>query len=131
MDSPSDCEKYGHSFCYECINQLKCHFGCKNKSLKPSSMKIKNILNSLKFKCVNEDCKQIILYSEVKRHDNICIIHANIKKIICPNNVCNKRSLNKDLENHVKNECEHTLIKCQYYDYKFNKKNIKSQESTC
>jgi len=41
MDSPTDCEKYGHSFCYECINQLKCPFCCKNKPLKPSSMAIK------------------------------------------------------------------------------------------
>ena len=69
-------------------------------------MAIKNILSNLKFKCLNEDCKQIILYSDVKRHDNIC----EYQKIICPNNGCNKRLLKKDLENHVKNECEHTLI---------------------
>ena len=127
MDNPTDCENCGHSFCYECINKLKCPFGCQNKSLKPSSMAIKNILSNLKFKCLNEDCKQIILYSDVKRHDSIC----EYQKIICPNNGCNKRLLKKDLENHVKNECEYTLIKCQYCDYKFNKQSIKSHESTC
>jgi len=49
-------------------------------------------------------------------------LYDNIKKIICSNDGCNKRLLKKDLENHVKNEYEHTLIKCQYCDYKFNKK---------
>ena len=127
MDNPTDCENCGHSFCYECINKLKCPFGCQNKSLKSSSMAIKNILSNLKFKCLNDGCKEIILYSDVKRHDNIC----EFQKIICPNNGCNKRLLKKDLENHVKNECEHTLIKCQYCDYKFDKKDIKSHENSC
>ena len=62
MDNPTDCENCGHSFCYECINKLKCPFGCTNKSLKPSSMAIKNILSNIKFKCLNEECKEIILY---------------------------------------------------------------------
>ena len=127
MDNPTDCENCGHSFCYECINKLKCPFGCINKTLKPSSMAIKNILSNIKFKCLNENCKEIILYSDVKRHDNIC----EFQNIICPNNGCNKRLLKKDLEEHVKKECEFTLIKCQYCDYKFDKKNIKSHESTC
>ena len=95
MDSPTDCENCGHSICYECINKLKCPFGCKNKSLKPSSMAIKNILSNLKFKCLNEECKEVILYSDVKRHDNIC----EFQKIICPNNGCNKKLLKKELEN--------------------------------
>ena len=33
MDNPTDCENCGHSFCYKCINKLKCPFGCINKSL--------------------------------------------------------------------------------------------------
>ena len=127
MDNPTDCENCGHSFCYECINKLKCPFGCINKTLKPSSMAIKNILSNIKFKCLNENCKEIILYSDVKRHDSIC----EYKNIICPNNGCNKRLLKKDLEYHVKKECEFTLIKCQYCDYKFDKKIIKSHENTC
>ena len=127
MDNPTDCENCGHSFCYECIDKLKCPFGCINKSLKPSSMAIKNILSNIKFKCLNEGCKEIILYSDVKRHDNIC----EYQNIICPNNGCNKRLLKKDLEEHVKKECEYNLIKCQYCDYKFDKNNIKNHESTC
>ena len=127
MDNPTDCENCGHSFCYECINKLKCPFGCTNKSLKPSSMAIKNILSNIKFKCLNEECKEIILYSNVKRHDNVC----EYQKIICPNNGCNKKLLKKELEDHIKKECQFNLIKCQYCDYKFDKNKIKSHESTC
>ena len=127
MDNPTDCENCGHSFCYECIKQLKCPFGCQNKSLKPSSMAIKNILSNIKFKCLNPECKETILYSDVKRHDNIC----EFQTIICPNIGCEKRLLKKDLENHVKNECEFALVKCKYCDYKFDKKKIKNHEDNC
>ena len=102
MDNPTDCESCGHSFCFECIKKLKCPFKCKNKELKPSSQNLKDILNKLKFKCLNKGCEQTLNYSDVKLHDKNC----DFQEIICPNNNCNKKLIKRNLENHVLNECQ-------------------------
>ena len=127
MDNPTDCETCGHSFCYECIKNLKCPFKCKNKSLKPSSQNLKDILNKLQFKCKNKDCEEIILYPDVKRHDKIC----EFQEIICPNNGCNKKLIKKNLENHVINECLFSIVKCKFCGYSFNKNDIANHENSC
>ena len=106
MDNPTDCETCGHSFCYDCIKNLKCPFKCQNKKLKPSSQTLKDILSKLKFKCMNKNCEKILNYSDVKIHDKNC----DFQEIICPNNNCNKKLLKKNLENHVLNECQYSLI---------------------
>ena len=55
-------------------------------------------------------------------------IKNEFRKIICPNICFNKKLLKKELENHIKNECECTLIKFHYCDYKFDKNNIENHE---
>ena len=127
MDNPTDCENCGHSFCYDCINNLKCPFGCENKQLKPSSMVIKNILSNLKFNCPNSGCDEVIEYQDVKRHDSTC----PFQKIVCPNNGCNKKLLRKDLESHVKNECEYTLVTCPNCGEKISKKLLEKHQTAC
>ena len=127
MVNPIDCESCGHSFCNECISKSKCPFGCEKKSFKPSSMGIKNLLINLKFKCPNEGCKEIISYIDVKAHDNIC----PFQKLICPNRDCEEQLLKKDLENHIKNVCEYTMIKCSYCNYKFPRCQIAEHEKMC
>lgn len=106
MDNPTDCETCGHSFCYDCIKNLKCPFKCQNKKLKPSSQTLKDILSKLKFKCMNKNCEKILNYSDVKIHDKNC----DFQEIICPDNNCDKKLLKKNLENHVLNECQYSLI---------------------
>ena len=127
MDNPTDCETCGHSFCYECIKNLNCPFKCKEKKLKPSSQNLKDILSKLKFKCPNKGCEQILNYTDVKRHNKIC----DFQEIICPNKGCNKKLLKKNLENHVLNECQFSLVKCPYCDYQFNKNEITKHEKSC
>ena len=127
MDNPTDCETCGHSFCYECIKNLKCPFKCKDKQLKPSSQSLKDFLGKLKFKCLNKDCEQILNYTDVKRHDKIC----DFQEIICPNNGCNQKLVKKNLENHVLDECQYSLVKCHYCEYQFNKNEITQHENTC
>ena len=34
MDNPTDCETCGHSYCNECIKNLKCPFNCKTIMIK-------------------------------------------------------------------------------------------------
>ena len=127
MINPTDCESCGHSFCNQCISKSKCPFGCEKKSFKPSSMGIKNLLINLKFKCPNEGCKEIISYIDVKTHDNIC----PFQKMICPNKDCEEQLLKKDLEDHIKNICKYTLIKCSYCNYKFPRYQMPEHEKMC
>jgi len=127
MVNPTDCENCGHSFCNECISKSNCPFGCEKKSFKPASMGIRNLLNNLKFNCPNEGCKEIISYIDVKTHDNIC----PFQKMICPNKECNEQLLKKDLENHIKNDCKYSLIKCNYCNYKFPRCQISEHEKVC
>ena len=127
MDNPTDCETCGHSFCYECIKNLKCPFKCKNQQLKPSSQSLKDILSKLKFKCLNKDCNEILNYKDIKRHDKIC----DFQEIICPNNGCNKKLIRKNLENHILNECQFILVKCPYCEFQFNKNEISKHKKSC
>ena len=127
MDNPTDCESCGHSFCFECIQNLKCPFKCKTKKLKSSSQNLKDILSKIKFKCLNKDCNQILNYNDVKNHDKNC----DFQEMICPNKGCDKKLIKKNLENHVINECQFTLIKCPYCDFQFNKNEITKHEKSC
>ena len=127
MIKPTDCEECGHSYCQECITKLKCPFGCRTKSLKPSSIGILNLLKNLKFNCQNEGCDSIIPYIEVKSHDANC----EYQKVLCTNKRCKKRIIKKELENHVKNLCKYTLIKCKYCNTEYIRKEIKQHEKLC
>lgn len=127
MINPTDCEICGHSFCNDCITKTKCPFGCEKKSLKPSSMGIKNLLNNLKFSCSNEGCKETISYLDIKTHDNNC----PYQKMVCPNKDCEKQLLKKDLENHINNDCEYVMIKCSYCNNKFPRAQIAEHEKMC
>ena len=127
MDNPTDCESCGHSFCFECIQNLKCPFKCKTKKLKSSSQNLKDILSKIKFKCLNKDCNQILNYNDIKNHDKNC----DFQEMICPNKGCDKKLIKKNLENHVINECQFTLIKCPYCDFQFNKNEITKHEKSC
>ena len=127
MIKPTDCEECGHSYCQECITKLKCPFGCRTKSLKPSSIGILNLLKNLKFNCQNEGCESVIPYIEVKSHDATC----EYQKVLCSNKRCKKRIIKKELENHVKNLCKYTLIKCKYCNTEYIRKEIKQHEKLC
>ena len=127
MINPTDCESCGHSFCYECISKSKCPFGCEKKNLKPSSNGITNLLNNLKFKCINEGCDEIINYIDIKTHENIC----PFQKMICPNQQCGCHILKKNLEKHIKEECNYSLISCENCGYKFPRCQISEHEKMC
>ena len=127
MINPTDCEYCGHSFCYECISKEKCPFNCVKKNLKPASNGITNLLNNLKFKCINEGCDEEINYIDIKTHENIC----PFQKMICPNQQCGLQVLKKDLENHIKDECNYTMITCENCGYKFPRCQISEHEKMC
>ena len=124
---PTDCEKCGHSFCYNCISTKECPFKCKEKILKSSSMGIKKMLNKLIFKCENQGCKKIIPYLNVNEHDSTC----DFLIITCPNEECGKKLPMKDFEEHIKKECKYAFKQCKYCKYQFPKNIINEHEVNC
>ena len=127
MVNPTDCELCGHSYCNDCISKLKCPFGCKSKNLKPSSMGIRNLLDKLIFKCLNEGCNEKIPYSNVRQHDQSC----EFAKITCPSQNCGIQLPKKDMEYHIKNECKFSFVTCKYCGYEFPKNKINEHENIC
>ena len=124
LKNPYDCSSCGNSFCYNCISNLlksnkKCPFNCENFTIKPSSYGIISYLSKLNFYCKNKDygCNEIISYQNLDIHEKECKYFYTI----CPNGQCNKKLLWDSLENHLKNECFYTLIKCQYCNQDFNR----------
>ena len=117
LKNPYDCSICGNTFCYNCINNIikenkQCPFNCTNFSIKPSSYIITSYLNTLNFSCLNKDngCNEIISYNNLDKHDKECkYFYTN-----CPNIQCNKKMKWRLLENHLRNECEYSLLKCPH-----------------
>ena len=127
MLDPKDCEECGHSYCNECISKLNCPFGCKKKSIKNTSVGIINLLKNIKFNCQNDGCTCIIPYDEVKNHD----LNCEYQKVQCTNKRCKKKIIKSQLENHIKNECKYSLIKCKYCKSEYFRKEINEHEKLC
>jgi hypothetical protein len=113
--NPVDCNECQHSFCHGCINYLKsegisCPYGCdlKNFHANTSSLGIKNILSMLRFKCINPECQESILYDDVILHDQTC----QYKPVYCPN--CKAQVLSGSLESHIKDNCDSRTAKCEH-----------------
>jgi hypothetical protein len=132
MINPYDCEICEQSFCYDCImnlfeNDKLCPGGCEEKKLKQSSSGIKVMLQGLNFKCINNECKDVIPYKDYMTHLKDC----KYSNIICPNLGCNKQMKKQLLENHVNNECEFTVYKCENCEYDFKKDAFQEHLETC
>ena len=117
LKNPYDCTICGNTFCHNCINQLliqnkKCPFTCVNFKIKPSSYYITSYLNKLQFSCLNKEngCDEIISYNNIDKHDQECKYFYTK----CPNIQCGKKMKWTLLENHLKNECEYSVLNCTY-----------------
>lgn len=127
MINPTDCEKCGHSYCFDCINDFRCPFSCENSNIRPSSVGIKLILNNLNFRCDNDGCEENILYSNLINHD----FHCEYKLIKCPNLNCGINLAKKNLQNHIENECKYTIERCRYCGYEFPRGEVKNHVESC
>jgi len=127
MINPSDCDKCGHSYCFDCISDSQCPFNCENYSIRPSSIGIKLILNNLFFKCENEGCSESIQYNSVISHDSQC----EFRVIKCPNLNCGISLTRKNLQNHIEKECKYTIEKCRFCNFNFPRIEIKSHYDSC
>ena len=117
LKNPYDCSICGNTFCYNCIKNIinenkQCPFNCTNFEIKPSSYIITSYLNTLNFSCLNKDngCNEIISYNNLDKHDKECKYFF----ITCPNIQCSKKMKWRLLENHLRNECEYSLLKCPH-----------------
>ena len=134
LKNPYDCTKCGNSFCYNCISNLikqnkKCPFQCENFSIKQSSLSIISYLSNLKFICKNKEfgCEEIISYQNLDKHDKDCKYFYTK----CPNLQCNKKILWNLLEQHLKNECPYSLIKCKNCNQSFNRNEYEEHLKNC
>jgi len=127
MINPSDCDKCGHSYCFDCISDSNCPFNCLNYNIRSSSIGIKLILNNLNFKCENDGCIEIIPYNSFINHD----IQCEFKLFKCPNMNCGI-NLNKNImQNHIDKECKFTNEKCKFCGYDFPRLEIKNHTESC
>jgi len=85
---------------------------CLNFTIKPSSYGILSYLSTLKFECLNKEhgCTEIIPYNQLAVHDKECKYFYST----CPNINCGQKIKWTQLENHVRNECEFSLFKCEH-----------------
>ena len=134
LKNPYDCTKCGNSFCYNCISNLikqnkKCPFQCENFSIKQSSLIIISYLSNLKFTCKNKEfgCNEIISYENLDKHDKDCKFFYTK----CPNLQCKKKILWNLLEQHLKNECPYSLIKCKNCNQSFNRNEYEEHLKNC
>jgi hypothetical protein len=130
----TDCVKCGNTFCSDCINELKqvgknCPFNCEGINIKPTSHGITSMLSQLKFNCLNKEhgCDEILTYSNVIKHDQSC----KYSIVQCPNLECGKEVKRQLLEYHIRNECEHSLFRCENCDMDFNRNEYPEHIETC
>ncbi len=136
LNNPYDCAICGNSFCLYCItkqkeNSMPCPFNCDEESftVKPSSFGIINILNSLKFNCINKEsgCEKEISYNELKEHDLLC----NFASVRCPNTNCNEIIRRSNLEYHIGYECHSSSFKCDICKADFFRSEFLNHYNTC
>ena len=134
LKNPYDCSICGNTFCYDCINNIitqnkQCPFNCTNFEIKPSSYIITSYLNTLNFSCLNKEngCNEIISYNNLDKHDKECKYFYTT----CPNIQCNKKIKWRLLENHLKNECEYSLLICPHCSKELNRNEYDEHIKNC
>jgi hypothetical protein len=131
---PEECSQCQRGYCSTCLNKMnpiKCPT-CKNPNFGPAHIQTKFNLNQLKFKFASCDC--MIPYADYFTHDINCMknkvkcpnkncieffnkedveVHKRVctmKSVTCP--FCDKEKTLKDLDGHMKFECEIKNEKC-------------------
>jgi hypothetical protein len=127
MNNPADCDKCGHSYCYDCIANFKCPFNCQNSKTKPSSVAIKILLNQIIFKCENDGCNEKLTYNNIFLHDQEC----DFKPTKCPSPNCNMNISKKYLEKHIKEDCKYVYLECKVCSNEFLRLDIQEHEENC
>jgi len=108
------CSECLEAYCSECINKHKqnssglclCGKEFKERAL---NKRLQDMLTALKFSCKNSACTEQIPYEKVKEHDQSC----PCEKIKCNNSACSMMIERKDMENHLKNECQFQTDPCE------------------
>lgn len=84
--NPISCTICDNIFCKECFAKYgKCPYNCTNSKGKEIDKILYNMLNKLKFKCYNEECKEILFY---KTYQNHLYDDCKFTKFICLTKDC-------------------------------------------
>ena len=119
----SDLKKHLYEDCKKFL--IKCPF--ENCNLNIMRENLNDHKNKCEFRSVEcEDCKKIFPFKYLSDHSKICLK----KKINCPQN-CGKIIERGEIDNHIKFNCDYTLIDCQFKKYgcldKYTKKDFEKK----
>ncbi len=119
----SDLKKHLYEDCKKFL--IKCPF--ENCNLNIMRENLTDHKNKCEFRSVEcEDCKKIFPFKYLSDHSKICLK----KKINCPQN-CGKIIERGEIDNHIKFNCDYTLIDCQFKKYgcldKYTKKDFEKK----
>ena len=107
---------------------IPCPKECKGEDAKAiRQLMKKDVKIHLKNDCPNRDDK--CEYCGMKgTHENIKVVHDKIckKKILpCSNDVCKKKVRREDMDKHVNDYCEYTMVPCKYENIGCSKRMIR------
>ena len=69
---PYFCNGCGYQYCKKCIKKKKCIRGCSNSKFSPICQKERDLLNTIRLKCKNNECKEFINYFDYVKHLRKC-----------------------------------------------------------
>jgi hypothetical protein len=111
---PTEIAGCGHLFCNFCIttsmasDNKKCPICKINIGNLQISLTIERLIMAQKVKCCNNDCKKVILISEIQKHLEKDCLYESEKCVYCDDFI-----IRKDMISH-KELCGKRLIKCEF-----------------
>ena len=134
---PFQCKICNNIFCKECCLNLKeCPFRCGSSNFIPLSNQLKNVLELIKFKCINikNGCNQILEYRNFINHvNNECKFNPFFQCLICKNFKGNFYECKKhfDLCGNKEKKCKFCLMNVKNFLLNEHEEKCKIKEIFC
>ena len=126
------CDACLDAYCSNCMTKFTkesngmCPCG-KQFQKRAINKKLQDMLGSLKLRCLNQDCKELLQHSQVLEHAQGC----PYDKVPCPNTPCSAAIFRKDLESHLKKECPNQKDDCENCKTPIKRSEKEKHDATC
>ena len=134
---PFQCKTCNNIFCKNCCLNLKeCPLRCGSSIFIPLSIQLKNVLELIKFKCINvkNGCNQILEYRNFINHvNNECKFFPNFQCLICKNFKGNFNECKRHFEmcGNIEKKCNFCMMNIKNYLINEHEKKCKTKEIFC